>query len=494
MSEHKISSLLALSLLAAPLSLPATTSWQESVSGSSIASSQRASARRMKHLLMAAPVLQPMGVYRAQEGFANLDLARQSQIDSNERDHCTSCKAREAAETRETQFRSSEQVSECEPARRGRFGEVAASQNSQNLTERGIYVGQLHEKWQFPSDHLPIGMTFEDLHILSWNVLDAEYMSWVTEKDSQGLKDSLITKEHVYIGDSKLTVRDRHVVLLILGAISHPTHPRSILALQECGKPFLEELRSRLPAHFELISHHGEAVLLDTRRFNVIEAKEASGIFSDAPNRTLQDVRLCRLEDGQTLRLINAHLPGDPEKPGRLEFARYLERTFDPTIRTLAMGDMNFNEREISEALTAAFPSTCPFSLHSPYPTNISPFEFNSKAIDHFIVYSPGQSAPLLNAPEQIMRGVDSMAALLQGKRKSARVLKSTYCSDDLNGEMLYKLDNGMLLSFRWYADPRLSVGEEISWVKEGNGIRIFYEGGSSWLRGDFEMNCFTMP
>ena len=55
-------------------------------------------------------------VYRAQEGFVNLDSARQSKIDPNERDHCTPCKASEE----------------------DRFGEAAASPNSQNLTERGI--------------------------------------------------------------------------------------------------------------------------------------------------------------------------------------------------------------------------------------------------------------------------------------------------------------------------------------------------------------------
>src|SRR5690606_37890730 len=60
----------------------------------------------------------PIGLlYRAQEGFVNLDSARQSKIDLNERDHCTPCKASEE----------------------DRFCEAAASPNSQNLTERGIY-------------------------------------------------------------------------------------------------------------------------------------------------------------------------------------------------------------------------------------------------------------------------------------------------------------------------------------------------------------------
>ena len=134
-------------------------------------------------------------------------------------------------------------------------------------------------------------MTFDNLHFVSWNVLDAEYMSWVTEKNSQGLSRSMIADEHVYIGDSKLTVRDQHVADLILQTISHPTHPRSILSLQECSEPFITELRSRLPAHFEIISNHGEAVLMDRRRFELLEAKAVTGIFSDAPYKTLQDIR-----------------------------------------------------------------------------------------------------------------------------------------------------------------------------------------------------------
>ena len=286
------------------------------------------------------------------------------------------------------------------------------------LQSMGTYVGELQEKWQFPSDHLPIGMTFDHLNFVSWNVLDAEYMSWVTEKNSQGLSRSMIADEHVYIGNSKLTVRDKHVVDLILQTISHPTHPRSILSLQECGKPFIEELRSRLPAHFEMISNHGDAVLLDRRRLEVVEAKEVSGIFTDAPYRTLQDITLRRLDNGEPLRLVNVHLPGDPTKPGRFEFAQYLANTFDSSLTTLAMGDMNFDELGMADAMTQAFQNNSPFSLYSPYCTDISPYVFKSKAIDHFLVYSPNQSPVVLSTPDQIMPGLAPMVALLQGQRR----------------------------------------------------------------------------
>ena len=141
------------------------------------------------------------------------------------------------------------------------------------LQPMGTYVGELQEKWQFPSDHLPIGMTYDNLHFASWNVLDAQYMHWIMQKDSQGLDRSMIIDEHIYIGDSELTLRDKHVVDLILKTISHPTHPRSLLSLQECSKAFLKELNSQLPAHFEMVSNHGDAILLDRRQFDLLDKK-----------------------------------------------------------------------------------------------------------------------------------------------------------------------------------------------------------------------------
>jgi endonuclease/exonuclease/phosphatase family metal-dependent hydrolase len=343
------------------------------------------------------------------------------------------------------------------------------------LQPMGTYVGELQEKWQFPSDHLPIGMTFDDLNLVSWNVLDAEYMSWVTEKNSQGLSRSMIVDEHVYIGDSKLTIRDKHVVDLILQTISHPTHPRSILSLQECSKPFIEELRSRLPAYFEVISNHGDAVLLDRRRFEVVEAKEVSGIFADAPYRTLQDITLRRLDNGQLLRLVNVHLPGDPTKPGRFEFAQYLANTFDPALTMLAMGDMNFDELGMSEAMTQAFRNNSPFSLYSPYCTDISPYVFKSKAIDHFLVYSPNPSSVVLSTPDQIMPGLAPMVELLQGSNRVVPfvVAKPT----DVIAEFAQKncLNEGTLQPLRagFPASGSICEKTKTSWIKFRKFFRI---------------------
>jgi endonuclease/exonuclease/phosphatase family metal-dependent hydrolase len=282
------------------------------------------------------------------------------------------------------------------------------------IEPKGTYVGELQERWQFPSDHLPIAMSFDGLNIVSWNVLDAEYINWVIEKNSQGLSRSQIADEHIYIGDSNLTVRDQHVVDLILQMISHPTHPRSLLALQECSEPFIAELKSRLPENFMVISHHGEAVVIDRNCFELIEAKEISGVFSEQPERTFQDITLRRIDNGEALRLVNVHLPGNPLMPGRFEWARYLADTFDPRVATIAMGDMNFNEIEMSDAMTQAFP-TSPFSVHSPYCTNISPYTFISKAIDHFITYSPHGANVEKHAPDEVLEGLGSIVSLLEG-------------------------------------------------------------------------------
>ena len=285
--------------------------------------------------------------------------------------------------------------------------------NAPVLQPMGQTVGELQEKWKFPSDHLPIGMTFDGFNLASWNILDAEYMSWVTE-NSQGLSRSQIADEHVYIGNSNLTIRDQHVADLVLQMISHETHPRSLLALQECSEPFLAELRSRLPDSFEIISSYGDAILIDRRRFEILEAKEVAGIFKDTPKRSVQDIQVRRIDNGEILRLVNVHLPGDPTKPGRFEFAEYLNRTFHPGIAMIALGDMNFNELEMDEAMSQAFQNDSPFSIYSPYCTNISPYVMRSKAIDHFFVYSPNQPSLSVSSPDQLMPGLAPIVDLLQ--------------------------------------------------------------------------------
>lgn len=279
------------------------------------------------------------------------------------------------------------------------------------LQPMGSYVGRLQEKWQFPSDHLPIGMTLkDDIHISSWNVLNSKHMHWVTEKDSQGLGRSMIAKEHVFIDDTTLTVRDQHVAQLVLGMIHHPTHPRALLTLQECSPAFLAELKRLLPANFAVIAHDDNAVVVDLNRFEILDQKEMIGKFSEIPENSFQEIILRSLSDGEVYRVLNAHLPGNPIGPARNEFAAYLNQ-LDDSMKIIVGGDMNFNELGMSTALGAS----TKLELYAPYSTNIStnqaPEPFRSKSIDHFFV-SKGVTVKMLDV-EEVMLGLTPTYHLL---------------------------------------------------------------------------------
>ena len=282
------------------------------------------------------------------------------------------------------------------------------------LSPMGTYVGELQEAWQFPSDHLPIGMHYRGLGIASWNVLDSEYMHWVIEKNSQGLSRSLIADTHVYVDETKLTIRDQIVVDTIIQMISHPTHPRDIVALQECGKPFLRHLASRLPDHIKLIEEEGNALLIDQTQFTVLVARSVTGVFSQSATRSFQEIILEHVETKEQFRLINAHLPGDPLGSGRYEFAQYLAQTVDSLMPTLAMGDMNFNELEMRDAFAEQeFPVS--FSIHSPYCTNIDPTTRFSKAIDHFFVFDADLTEVVCSRANEVVFSLGTMVHLLEG-------------------------------------------------------------------------------
>lgn len=268
---------------------------------------------------------------------------------------------------------------------------------------KGKYVGELQERWKFPSDHLPIGLTLDNLHFASWNVLNTKHIHWVIEKNSQGLSHSMIADEHVFIENSSLTLRDKHVVELILQMIAHPTHPKCILALQESGESFLEELRNKLPSYFEIVANGELAFLFDNRLFEIHSQEEIFKVFEHEPQKSIQDIILRRFSNGQLFRFINVHLPGDPTKPAPLELALYLASSFNSSLTTIAMGDMNFTAIEMGTALDNAFIDLSPFSLYSPYCTNISPEVFTSKAIDHFLFYSNENLFPSLNEPNEIL-------------------------------------------------------------------------------------------
>ncbi len=279
-------------------------------------------------------------------------------------------------------------------------------------------VGELQERWKFPSDHLPIGMTVDGLHFASWNVLNSEYMSWI-EKNTQGLSRSLIMQEHIYIDGTGLTIRDLHVIENIKSMLTHPTHPRSVISLQECSQAFIEELQKQLPEEYGIVLSSETPLkdqniaIYDKRVLELDSFQIQKNIFSLQPDRTVMNLCFVQKEGaGQKIRVINAHLPGEPGNPAPEEFAAYAASLSSPDVITIAMGDMNFNEVEMGNAFEKETPSGMEFTIVAPYCTNIG-LDLYSKSIDHFFVLAQGQHEISQSSAEEVLIGLEETVNLL---------------------------------------------------------------------------------
>lgn len=261
-----------------------------------------------------------------------------------------------------------------------------------------IYVGLPHDKWQFPSDHLPVGVEVDGVKIISWNVLNNAYMKWIHD-DSQGLKGSLISDLDVKIDPNGLTKRD----VVIADMVQNMMSKGQLIALQECSEPFLKHLSSRLPSNWELVKSFNspktdqDVVLFNKTELALKSAETKIGAFQQSQKPILNTQ--FTTQDGKAIRIINAHVPGDPALPGKLDYAKYVYSQHDQKTTTVALGDYNFERPEMIDAYQKA--GFKEFSLHTPWKTNIDPYAKESKAIDHMFI--AGQAASKDLKPEEVV-------------------------------------------------------------------------------------------
>ncbi len=269
-----------------------------------------------------------------------------------------------------------------------------------------IVVGDLHEKWQFPSDHLPVGIEVDGIKIISWNVLNNAFMEWVTTKDSQGLNGSMISDLDKVIQPNGLTQRD----LIVADMVASMTASGNVVALQECGAPFLEALQAKLPSHWQMVKSFEnprkdqDVILFDQSRltYQPDQSEVTRNSYPSVPDRPLQNALFSRIgeENSRDLRIINAHIPGDPILPVREEFAKYVHDTHSNNQITIALGDNNFERDEMIRAYESV--GFLEYSLHTPWKTNIDPYGRYSKAIDHIFVAGGDFSRDL--TPEEVLQ------------------------------------------------------------------------------------------
>ena len=278
------------------------------------------------------------------------------------------------------------------------------------MSAMNIPLGAL---WTFPSDHLPVGALIDvggqKLEVATLNCLDDRHLHWVTEKDSQGLKGSLIT-----------TAKDRNdaVAKVVVEMLTHKDHPKDLVALQEVSNDLTFKLRESLPDGFH-IWRKGELAVIHNRNILTVSSIGYYHIFHHFSNKFVMKMKITIPSTKSHFWLVVVHLPGDPKSSlcSRRDLAKYLQRVASKCLTTIAMGDMNFTTKEMEEVFNEK--KDLQVKLVSPYPTNINPApERFSKSIDHIVVLnSSGEVTARM--PDEVWEGLEELVDLLRNMEQS---------------------------------------------------------------------------
>lgn len=259
-------------------------------------------------------------------------------------------------------------------------------------------VGELGAEWQFPSDHLPVGASIDDIHFALWNTLNTKYLHWI-EKNEQGLKNSLIMSSNIPLpGNSNLTLREAIVLVFITKMLNHPEHSRSVLALQEMGEGLLKELSRCLPNYMHVIPEDAakqkieDIFLVDTRVFDILDSEISKYTFS---RNTIMTLRLREKASGLKYCFIQSHVPGGPVNsvPARIEFSNKIMQEYSLDHAIVVLGDMNrspdFFLSQFEEAAKERGLANQPFvNVEIPYPTHINT-HMQASWIDNIFIANP---------------------------------------------------------------------------------------------------------
>lgn len=248
-----------------------------------------------------------------------------------------------------------------------------------------VYVGKLAELWQYPSDHLPVGAEVNGIKVVSWNVLNTNYMEWVNVHDTQGLNGSMITDLHKPDAEG-VTLRDRKIVEMV----TQMTETKDLIALQECSPVFLSRLLEALPAQWRMVkttqnfTRDQDVVIYrsDALTYRPEQSTIAFDAYPSSPGKPVQNL-FFETPKGDPLRVINTHVPGDPALGCWKEFAKYVFNASKDGEPMVVLGDNNFEMHQMDAAYQEA--GFIDYDLYFNYRTNIGN-EFESKGIDPIFV------------------------------------------------------------------------------------------------------------
>lgn len=288
-------------------------------------------------------------------------------------------------------------------------------------SQQPYFVGEIGAAWQFPSDHLPRGASVGNFHIAFWNILNKDYLYHI-EENTQGLRDSSIITDNVPADpNDTLTVREMFIGQLIIDMINHPTHPRSLIGLEETHKDVHKYLQQHLPSPWKIATPPNQPFsqdifLYDSEKFELIDLEAIQ--YTEKFPKTIFTITLLEKQSNQVFRFLQSHIPGGPvdSAAGCAKFAEEALRQYDPNLTMVLMGDMNQTPDVIQEALEKAAADagiSQPFDyLPIAYPSHINT-KLKASWIDNFFIYSPDTSIVGSDQPEELFEDLRPLVQLL---------------------------------------------------------------------------------
>lgn len=285
------------------------------------------------------------------------------------------------------------------------------------------YVGKLGESWKYPSDHLPRGATVGNFNIAFWNILNKAYLKYI-QQDTQGLRDSSILTENVAVSPNHtLTRREMATVEIVLQMIKHPTHPRSLIALEEVHPDVFKSLKQKLPQGWVIIpppdqSNSEDFFIYDSSKFEFINSQAVK--YNNHSQNTIFSLTLREKASHKTFRFVQSHIPGGPHSAeGCAKFSAEALRQYDPNLTIVLMGDMNQSPNFIQKALeTKSGGQPQPYKyLPISYPSHVNTKQ-EASWIDNFFIYSKNTHIRASNLPEEICSSSAEMVNLFNECRE----------------------------------------------------------------------------
>jgi hypothetical protein len=263
-----------------------------------------------------------------------------------------------------------------------------------------IRLGELGDRWRFPSDHIPVAAVVSGVRLGTWNVLNSKWVGFFADNHEGLAASNIVTDNSPIRPGTTWTKRDGRVLETALALISR----LDLLLLQECGNEFIRELLQRLPKDKRLLkgrqdsSENDIVAIFDSKKltFDPKASVLKEDGYSCKPGKPIMNM-LFHQSDGDAIRVFHTHVPGDPQNPGIHEFARYVAAAQDTSFMTIAAGDLNF----LAEQVKSAFFDAGVRELLSLISLNTSVGSgMVAKGIDHILVLNARDASTLISADE----------------------------------------------------------------------------------------------